>query len=124
MAGAATGGARAAGSVAGAYASGAAGKSGRQAAAAGLGNVAKSAAAAAASPLRRVAATLAANYASGKTGGSEDHGTESPRDSAPGWAKALRRRQTIGQAASLTAHTLKGGDSHSGGQGPDISDRS
>lgn len=124
MAAAATGGARAAGSAAGAYASGAAGKSGRQAAAAGLGNIARSAASAAASPLRRAAATLSANYAAGKTGGSDDPRTESAGDAAPGWARALRRRQAIGQAASLTAHTLKGGDSQSGSQGPDISDRS
>lgn len=124
MAAAATGGARAAGSAAGAYASGAAGKSGRQAAAAGLGNIARSAASAAASPLRRAAATLSANYAAGKTGGSDDPRTESAGDAAPGWARALRRKQAIGQAASLTAHTLKGGDSQSGSQGPDISDRS
>jgi type IV secretion system protein TrbL len=36
----------------------------------------------------------------------------------------MRQRQTMSQGASIAAHTLKGGDSHSSGQGPDITDKS
>ncbi|WP_439486473.1 P-type conjugative transfer protein TrbL [Blastomonas fulva] len=124
MATAASGSARAAGSASAAYSAGASGKTGRAAVASGLGNVAKSAAGAAASPLRRAADSLKASYAAGKEGAPKDQEAPSSPDGAPAWATALRRRQTIGQAASITAHTLKGGDSHSGGQGPDITDKS
>jgi type IV secretion system protein TrbL len=34
----------------------------------------------------------------------------------------MKRRQSLSHGASTAAHTLKGGDSHGGGSGPDISD--
>ena len=124
MAGAATGSARAAGGASGAYAAGAAGKTGRAAAASGLANVAKSAASSAASPLRRAADSLKANYADGKTGTSANAAATGAADGPPAWATAMKRRQAMTQGANMASHTLKGGDSHGGGSGPDISDKS
>ena len=124
MAGAATGGARAAGGASGAYAAGAAGKTGRAAAASGLANVAKSAASSAASPLRRAADSLKANYAAGKAGTPANAAVTGAADGPPAWATAMKRRQAMTQGANMASHTLKGGDSHGGGSGPDISDKS
>ena len=124
MAGAATGVARAAGGASGAYAAGAAGKTGRAAAASGLANVAKSAASSAASPLRRAADSLKANYAAGKAGTPANAAATGAADGPPAWATAMRRRQAMTQGANMASHTLKGGDSHGGGSGPDISDKS
>src|SRR3989344_2301649 len=123
MAGAATGGARAAGGASGAYAAGAAGKTGRAAAASGLANVAKSAASSAASPLRRAADSLKANYAAGKAGTPANAAATGAADGPPAWATAMKRRQAMTQGANMASHTLKGGDSHGGGSGPDISDK-
>lgn len=122
MAGAATGSARAAGGASGAYAAGAAGKTGRAAAASGLANVAKSAASSAASPLRRAADSLKANYAAGKAGTPANAAATGAADGPPAWATAMKRRQAMTQGANMASHTLKGGDSHGGGSGPDISD--
>lgn len=124
MAGTATGGARAAGGASGAYAAGAAGKTGRAAAASGLANVAKSAVSSAASPLRRAADSLKANYAAGKAGTPANAAATGAADGPPAWATAMKRRQTMTQGANMASHTLKGGDSHGGGSGPDISDKS
>lgn len=124
MAGAASGGARAAGGASGAYAAGAAGKTGRAAAASGLANVAKSAASGAISPLLRAADSLKANYAAGKAGTPANAVASGTADGPPAWATAMKRRQAMTQGANMASHTLKGGDSHSGGSGPDISDKS
>lgn len=124
MAGTATGGARAAGGASGAYAAGAAGKTGQAAAASGLANVAKSAASSAASPLRRAADSLKANYAAGKAGTPVNAAATGAADGPPAWATAMKRRQAMTQGANMASHTLKGGDSHGGGSGPDISDKS
>ena len=124
MAGTATGGARAAGGASGAYAAGAAGKTGRAAATSGLANVAKSAASSAASPLRRAAESLKANYAAGKAGTPANAAATDAADGPPAWATAMKRRQAMTQGANMASHTLKGGDSHGGGSGPDISDKS
>ncbi len=114
----------AAGGASGAYAAGAAGKTGRAAAASGLANVAKSAASSAASPLRRAADSLKANYAAGKAGTPTNSAATGAADGPPAWATAMRRRQAMTQGANMASHTLKGGDSHGGGSGPDISDKS
>jgi type IV secretion system protein TrbL len=114
----------AAGGASGAYAAGAAGKTGRAAAASGLANVAKSAASSAASPLRRAADSLKANYAAGKAGTPANAAATGAADGPPAWATAMRRRQAMTQGANMASHTLKGGDSHGGGSGPDISDKS
>jgi type IV secretion system protein TrbL len=124
MAGTAAGGARAAGGASGAYAAGAAGKTGRAAAASGLANVAKSAVSSATSPLRRAADSLKANYAAGKAGTPANAAATGAADGPPAWATAMKRRQAMTQGANMASHTLKGGDSHGGGSGPDISDKS
>jgi type IV secretion system protein TrbL len=40
----------------------------------------------------------------------------------PAWAKRLHRRQQLTHAATTTAHTLRGGDGGSSGQGPSLRD--
>lgn len=122
--GAASGSARAAGSASAAYSAGASGKTGSAAVASGLGQVAKSAVEGAASPLRRAAASIKENYAAGKSGGAESAAAPASADRPPAWATAMKRRQTVSQAATTASHTLKGGDSHGGGGGPEITDKS
>jgi type IV secretion system protein TrbL len=36
----------------------------------------------------------------------------------------MKHRQAVTQGATMATHTLKGGDSHGGGNGPDVSDKS
>ncbi|PTD25489.1 P-type conjugative transfer protein TrbL [Sphingomonas fennica] len=125
LAGAATGGARAAGAATAAYSSGAAGRSGAASVAAGLASAGKGAVIAATSPLRRAAGSLKQSYAQGRGGtpSSAVGSASTGADGQPAWARAMRRRQTITQGATMTTHTLKGGDSHGGGAGPDISQK-
>lgn len=123
--GAASAGARAAGSTAGAYSAGATGKSGRAAVASGLANVGRLAARGATSPLRQAADNLKANYAAGKAvTASPATASDQAADRSPAWATAMQRRQMMTQGATMASHTLKDGDSHGGGSGPDISDKS
>lgn len=127
LAGAATGSARAAGGASGAYVSGAAGKTGRAAVAGGVSNLAKSAGQKATSPLKRATDRLKSEFAAGKAGASNDPAlqpTGPASDGPPAWAKAMKSRQTMGQGAHITSHTLKSGDSHGSGAGPDITDKS
>ncbi|HUD30967.1 MAG TPA: P-type conjugative transfer protein TrbL [Novosphingobium sp.] len=121
LAGAATGSARAAGSASSAYAAGAAGKSGGAAVAGGLANVGRSAGEAAISPLRRAAERLKQAHASGREGGSA--GAQDAADGPPAWASAMRRRQAMTHGVTAAGHTLRAGDSHGGGAGPDISEK-
>lgn len=126
LGGAASGSARAAGGASAAYSAGAAGKSGGAAVAGGLGNIGKSAGHAAVSPLRKAAASLRQSFAAGQAGASNSAApasTASADDGPPAWAKAMKRRQTVTQGASIASHTLKAGDSHGGGAGPDISQK-
>ena len=41
--------------------------------------------------------------------------------SAP--AAAMKRRQAVSHGATVLAHTMKAGDSHGGGAGPDIKEK-
>ena len=78
------------------------------------------------SPLRKAAASLRQSFAAGQAGASGNAATASTAsadDGPPAWAKAMKRRQTITQGASIASHTLKAGDSHGGGAGPDISQK-
>ncbi|MDR6849927.1 MULTISPECIES: P-type conjugative transfer protein TrbL [Alphaproteobacteria] len=129
--GAAMGGARTAGAASAAYRAGAAGKSGGAAVASGLANVGRNAGGAAISPLRRAAGAMRSSFASGEAGGSATAGapqgagaSAGGTDGAPSWAKAMKRRQAISHGATIASQTLKSGDSHGGGAGPDVSDRS
>lgn len=105
---------------------------------------------AALSPLRKAAAkggeALKANFHSGAragftatgstiTGGpaptaaaaaTADAATASPAAStsgAPAWAATMKRRQSMTHGATVLAHTVKAGDSHGGGGGPDIREK-
>lgn len=132
---AATGMARTAGAASGAYSAGAAGRSGAAAVGAGLANVGKSSGGAVVSPLRRAAQSLKQSYADGRSAASgaaagagaqasaAASGTGSAAAAPPAWAAAMKRRQAITQGATMAAHTLKGGDSHGGGAGPDLSQK-
>lgn len=134
---AATGMARTAGAASGTYSAGAAGRSGAAAVGAGLANVGKSTGGAAVSPLRRAAQNLKQSYADGRNGAAGSAGadtsaqpptvaspaTGSAPAAPPAWAAAMKRRQAITQGATMAAHTLKGGDSHGGGAGPDLSQK-
>ncbi|MBN8804237.1 MAG: P-type conjugative transfer protein TrbL [Sphingopyxis terrae] len=139
---AARGGARAAGSSAAAYSMGSLGKTGASAVAGGMAaagdNALKNAGSAAVSPLRKAAGKVGADMkASFRDGARSGLGIEQDSASAgtaasaapaadgpPAWAKAMKRRQTIVHGANMASHTLKGGDSHGGGTGPDITDKS
>ncbi|WP_342251490.1 P-type conjugative transfer protein TrbL [Sphingomonas sp. OTU376] len=121
---AAAGGARAAGGASAAYAAGSAGRSGTSAVAGGVANVGKSAAEGAASPLRRAGASLREHFEAGRAGAdAKAPAASAPADGPPAWAKAMKRRQAVTHGVSIGAQTLKGGDSHGGGTGPDISEK-
>jgi type IV secretion system protein TrbL len=117
-----------AGAASAAYQSGAAGKTGGAAVAGGVANVAKGAANGATSPLRKAASTFRDNFALGRAAASNFTNAPSApatggESAAPAWVKAMKRRQAMTHGATSAANTLKAGDSHSGGAGPDISEK-
>ena len=148
---AARGGARMAGGVAGAYSVGSFGKSGAGAVAGGMAAVGQKAASGAAnaalSPLRKMAGqastAMKGNFRTGARAGlgvlpdaSGGPATASPADPAaaspasaqpttarPAWATTMKNRQSAAHGATVLAHTMKAGDSHGGGTGPDIKDK-
>lgn len=129
----------AAGSAKSAFQAGsAAAGGGAKGAMAGLGNVAKTgaqsagraAASRASAAGQRMAAPFRAGW-NGDAGASAGQATtsEAPAGAAaaqpseqPAWAKRLQRRQQLTQAATTTAHTLRGGDGGGSGQGPSLRD--
>ncbi|MCW2387168.1 type IV secretion system protein TrbL [Sphingobium sp. B11D3B] len=142
-------GARAAGSSTSAYSMGSLGRSGAGAIFGGTAsagqNAAAGTAAAATSPLRKAAdkvrEDLRTNFHAGarsgfgvepqgadgeasSSAGSTAQSAVSAASGQPSWAKTMKRRRTITHGVNLTAHTLKGGDSHGAGAGPDITDKS
>jgi type IV secretion system protein TrbL len=126
--GTAMGGARTAGAASTAYQAGAAGKSGGAAVAGGLANVGKSAGNAAMSPLRKASSSIRESFAAGRDGGGSGAGGSGSAaaegaNGPPAWAKAMKRRQAVTHGASVAGHTLKSGDSHGGGAGPDITQK-
>ncbi|OUC56142.1 P-type conjugative transfer protein TrbL [Sphingobium sp. GW456-12-10-14-TSB1] len=142
----ASGAARASGAAAAAYSMGSFGQTGASAVAGGIAATGEAALAsagrAAVSPLRKMAdkagQALRSNFRSGarSTFGAapEDPasaaatvsgaGPSSSPSGPPAWAKAMKHRQAMTQGATMATHTLKGGDSHGGGSGPDVSDKS
>ena len=46
-----------------------------------------------------------------------------PASTQPAWAAAMKNRQSTSHGATVLAHTMKAGDSHGGGSGPDIKDK-
>ncbi|MGN6376968.1 MAG: P-type conjugative transfer protein TrbL [Sphingomonas sp.] len=127
ISGAATGGARMAGAASAAYQSGPAGMSGRAAAAGGLKNLGKSAASGAMSPLHKATSAIRDNFNAGQAGASGSPTASSAPAAGgagpPAWAKAMKRRQAMTHGASVATHTLRSGDSHGGGAGPNISEK-
>lgn len=107
-------------------------------AAAGAGNVARSGAQATGQKVadgarllkERAAAVVAPDAPASGTdtgdpanGPAVHSGDSSPdKTEQPAWAKRLHRRQQITQAATTTAHTLRGGDGGGSGSGPSLSD--
>lgn len=148
---AARGGAQMAGGATSAYSLGSFGKSGPGAVAGGVAAVGQAAAGSAAnavlSPLRKAAAkggeAMKSNFRSGAragftaTGGTITGGPAPATPAAatvgaavsagssaqPGWAAAMKRRQSMTHGATVLAHTMKAGDSHGGGAGPDIKEK-
>jgi type IV secretion system protein TrbL len=132
-AGAARGGASVAGGAVTAYQLGSQASGGSVAV--GLSGVAKAGASAASSPLRRAAADLKSSYqASGRAAFEATGGTSSAAAAGgaandagasasgePGWARAMRRRQSMNHGVQTAAHALKSGDA--GGAGSSVSVR-
>ncbi|MGL3821299.1 P-type conjugative transfer protein TrbL [Sphingopyxis sp. R3-92] len=125
--GTAKGAAFASGGAASGYVLGSAGKSGASAVAGGVGGVARAAGGAAMSPLRKAAASVKASYQAGSRSVLSDGATPSASQPSPNgppaWAAAMKHRQAMSHGASVAAHTVKAGDSHGGGGGPDISQK-
>lgn len=140
---AARGGARMAGGATGAYSVGSFGKSGAGAVAGGMAAVGQKAASGAAnaalSPLRKMAGQASASMKDNfRTGARAGLGVTSPAGGAaaaspaapatpaaaqPAWAARMKNRQSATHGATVLAHTMKAGDSHGGGGGPDIKER-
>ena len=100
-------------------------------AAAGVGNVARTGANAASQKVtagayslkeRAAAAIAPAPQASRSSSTGQDSEAAPARQEQPAWAKRLHRRQQITQAATTTAHTLRGGDGGGSGSGPNLRD--
>jgi type IV secretion system protein TrbL len=64
----------------------------------------------------------AAAVSAGQAGGSDRTGPTIGDDGPPQWARDLKRRQDLAHGASLAAHGLAGGDDHSGGGAPSLSE--
>jgi type IV secretion system protein TrbL len=74
----------------------------------GLGGVASAGGSAIVSPLRRMAASFAS-------------GSSAP-DTAPAWARRMKRAQTVNQGVSAASHAVRSGDSAGGGASVDLSE--
>lgn len=120
---AATGGARAAGAASAAYQAGSAGKSGGAAVAGGLANAARSAGSATMSPLQKAASSIRESFAAGRAASGGASTSAASTRGQPAWATAMKRRQAATHGATALGHTLKSGDSHGGGAGPDITQK-
>lgn len=131
----AAGTARAAGGATMAYATGSAGRTGGAALAGGLAGVGDAATGVATSPLRKAAESARSNFRDGARSAVSHMGghiTPAPGASAgeepaasamPGWAQSMRQRQSLGQAASLAAHTVRSGDGHGAGASIDMREK-
>ncbi|HUE66379.1 MAG TPA: P-type conjugative transfer protein TrbL [Rhizomicrobium sp.] len=90
----------------------------------GLAGMAKAGASAAFSPLRRATSGLAQSYQDGaqsavqrpRSSGSDP----TPSGQMPGWARRMRRSQTVGQGVTTAASTLRSGDHGGSGHSIDL----
>ncbi|ANW00840.1 P-type conjugative transfer protein TrbL [Bradyrhizobium icense] len=116
LAGAARGTAALAGSASGAFRAG------------GLSGVADAAASAMTSPLRRAAASSASGSAStggaaaGEGGAAQPTASSSPSDPQPGWARRMKRMQTMSRGASAATNVVRTADHGGGGASVDLSE--
>ena len=92
---------------------------------------------AALSPLRRMAgkasASMKDNFRTGARAGlgvapasgspAPAASPAAPASAPPAWASAMKQRQSATHGATVLAHTMKAGDSHGGGGGPDVKER-
>jgi type IV secretion system protein TrbL len=127
--------ARAAGGATMAWATGSAGRTGGAAVAGGMAGIGQAAAGVAKSPLRKAADSARANFREGARSAVSHMGghitpapgvspEEQPATSTmPGWARAMKQRQSLGQAASLAAHTVRSGDGHGAGASIDMREK-
>src|SRR3546814_3883537 len=79
------------------------------------------------SPLRKAMSAIRDNFNAGQAGASSSPAASSASTAGgvgpPAWAKAMKRRQAMMHGASVATHTLRSGDSHGGGAGPNISEK-
>jgi type IV secretion system protein TrbL len=127
LGGIAAGASRAATAAATAYRAGADGKTGAASVGSGLANVGKTAVASATSPLRRSADSSGKGAGVGETAsgaGEAANGADAAEPSGPpAWAKAMKRRQAVSQAATVAAHTLRAGDAAGSGSSVDLNQK-
>jgi type IV secretion system protein TrbL len=95
----------------------------------GIAGVAKAGASAATSPLRQAASNLRTSFAVGARAatspaprGAGAASAGSGPGNPPAWAKAMQRKQAIGQGATAASNALRSGDAHGGGHSVDLSE--
>jgi len=92
----------------------------------GLAGLAKAGASAASSPLRRATSGLAQSYQQGAQSAVQRPQSSGPGPAPggqmPGWARQMRRSQTIGQGVTTAASTLRSSDHGGSGHSIDLSE--
>ncbi|SKA16247.1 P-type conjugative transfer protein TrbL [Consotaella salsifontis] len=138
---AARGGAAVAGGASTAYRLGAGEQSGAAGVASGVAGVGRAAGQAALSPLRRAASSAAgslrssfaeggrfvtegssATTAAGSVVSDSAAPSTTAADSPPAWAQRMKRHQAMSHGVTLTAHSVRAGDSHGAGSSIDLSE--
>ena len=128
--GAAMGGARAASSLASgartAYgeAATASGATGARAMGAGLAGVARSGAKNAGDGVRSAAQRAWRGGSAGTQSSSSDGGAASDQNAEPGWARNMRRRESMRRGVETAGHVIRSGDHGDGGAGPELNEES
>jgi type IV secretion system protein TrbL len=129
---AARGGASLAGSATTSYSLGAAGQSGLKGVGGGLGGMVRAAGSAMSSPLKRASESMQSSFSDGgreaeATGGitptGSGNGGTTSSDTAPAWAKRMKRGQAMRHGVSTAAHAIRSGDAHGGGSSVNLSER-
>ena len=128
--GAAMGGARAASSLASgartAYgeAASASGATGARAMGAGLAGVARSGAKSAGDGVRSAAQRARRASSAGAQSPSSDGGGASDRNAEPGWARNMRRGESMRRGVETASHVIRSGDHGGAGAGPELNEES
>ena len=93
----------------------------------GLSGVTVAGASAVASPLRRAGSSFATTFEAGgraAAGGTEAGAAPEAGDTAPAWARRMRRSQAASHGASTAIHAVRSGDHGGGGSSIDLSEGS